>query len=91
MAALEVVVARTERVCPLECDDDKVERDGKCVPRNVTPRKPSVATTRPAAYPLNGAKQEPRSVAADKSSTGRRCAPDCWNARYRNKPRCADC
>src|SRR5262245_46827581 len=30
--ALEAVTARTERVCPLECEVDKVEsRDGKCV------------------------------------------------------------
>ena len=29
--ALELVVARTERVCPLECDTGKIERNGKCV------------------------------------------------------------
>ena len=29
--ALELVVARTERVCPLECDAGKIERNGKCV------------------------------------------------------------
>jgi len=33
MAVLEAVVARTERVCPLECDGDKVESNGKCVPK----------------------------------------------------------
>ena len=33
LTALEVVVARTERVCPLECDGDKIERNGKCVPK----------------------------------------------------------
>jgi hypothetical protein len=29
--ALELVVARTEPVCPLECDAGKIERNGKCV------------------------------------------------------------
>ena len=33
MAVLEVVVARTGRVCPLECGDDKIESNGKCVPK----------------------------------------------------------
>jgi hypothetical protein len=33
MAVLEAVVARTGRVCPLECDGDKVESNGKCVPK----------------------------------------------------------
>jgi tRNA A-37 threonylcarbamoyl transferase component Bud32 len=29
--------------------------------------------------------------AASESASGRRCAPDCWNVRNRNRPRCADC
>ena len=33
VAVLEAVVARTGRVCPLECDGDKVESNGKCVPK----------------------------------------------------------
>jgi hypothetical protein len=33
MVVLEAVVARNGRVCPLECDADKVEKDGKCVPK----------------------------------------------------------
>jgi serine/threonine protein kinase len=32
-ALLEVVTAKTGRVCPLECADDKIEINGKCVPR----------------------------------------------------------
>jgi hypothetical protein len=32
-AALEAVAARTGRVCPLECEDDKIEVSGKCVQR----------------------------------------------------------
>jgi uncharacterized caspase-like protein len=33
VTVLEAVVARNGRVCPLECVEDKVEKDGKCVPR----------------------------------------------------------
>src|SRR4029077_16018717 len=33
IAALTAVLVRTGRVCPLECDGDKVESNGKCVPR----------------------------------------------------------
>jgi hypothetical protein len=33
MTVLEAVVARTGRVCPLECEDDKIEKDDKCVPK----------------------------------------------------------
>lgn len=32
-AALDAVSERKVRVCPLDCDDDEVERDGKCVAR----------------------------------------------------------
>ena len=31
MAALESLKNQRARVCPLECDDDEVERDGRCV------------------------------------------------------------
>ncbi len=32
-AALSAVVARTERVCPLQCGEGTVESNGKCVPK----------------------------------------------------------
>jgi hypothetical protein len=37
IAALTAVLVRTDRVCPLECDGDKVESNGKCVPGRTTP------------------------------------------------------
>lgn len=39
-AALEAARKHTQRVCPLECDADEVERDGKCVARSVAPAPP---------------------------------------------------
>ena len=38
---LEVVVARTDRVCPLECSDDKMESNGKCVQKARPAARPS--------------------------------------------------
>ena len=43
VTALEMVGARTGRVCPLECDAEQVERNGKCVekPRPLPSKKPA--------------------------------------------------
>ena len=58
LIALEKVVARTERVCPLECDKDKIERNGKCVgyeepkaPEPKTQTKPKTDTANRADRP----------------------------------------
>lgn len=40
-AAIEAVAARRERVCPLPCDDDEVERDGACVAKAARTRSAS--------------------------------------------------
>ena len=40
-AAIEAVAARRERVCPLSCDDDEVERDGACVAKAARARSAS--------------------------------------------------
>ena len=42
MPALEAVVAKSGRVCVVECDADKFERDGKCVPRSAPAKKPVI-------------------------------------------------
>ena len=36
-AALEAARKQMQRVCPLECDNGEVERDGKCMARSVAP------------------------------------------------------
>jgi hypothetical protein len=41
--ALEVVAARADRVCPLECDGDKTERNGKCIEKAKPAKKEPVA------------------------------------------------
>jgi hypothetical protein len=41
--ALEAVAARADRVCPLECDGDKVERNGKCMEKTKPAKKEPVA------------------------------------------------
>ena len=52
IAALTAVLVRTDRVCPLECDGDKVESNGKCVPKANHPepgaKAPSSDRERPA-------------------------------------------
>jgi hypothetical protein len=58
IAALEAVVARSARVCPLQCDMDKIERNGKCVgyaePKAPVPKtqtKPKTGTANRADRP----------------------------------------
>ena len=52
IAALTAVLVRTDRVCPLECDGDKVESSGKCVPKASHPepraKAPASDRERPA-------------------------------------------
>lgn len=44
--AIEAVEARRERVCPLACDDDEVERDGACVAKPKAKRTRSASRSR---------------------------------------------
>src|SRR5262245_35244899 len=46
--ALEAVTARTERVCPLECEGDKVDSDGKCAQKPSKKRQVDVKRPAPA-------------------------------------------
>jgi hypothetical protein len=44
---LDFVRSRPDRVCPLECGAQKVERNGQCVARDKEPAKPSARSTEP--------------------------------------------
>lgn len=37
---LDAVSRKRDRVCPLSCDDDEIEKDGRCVAKPVTTRAP---------------------------------------------------
>jgi uncharacterized caspase-like protein len=45
-AVLQQLLAKKERVCPLQCKDDEVERGDKCVPRQRTIEKGPVPATK---------------------------------------------
>jgi hypothetical protein len=78
--ARDAIADRKSRICPLDCDDDEVEKDGKCVPDTLArTKKPSAAkrdtsssreTTREAAP----RKPQPRpSAEGKKSGSGGLC------------------
>jgi hypothetical protein len=71
MPALEAVVAKSGRVCVVECEADRIERDGKCVPRSAPAKKPVItkaqsseknAEERRPATPNKPAERNPGSI-----------------------------
>jgi hypothetical protein len=83
LTVLEAVVARNERVCPLECDDGQVVSDGKCVTRALREKNLNASKEPGNRAGETREREKPRRAesAASKSAatgSGRSCGYGFW-------------
>jgi Caspase domain len=85
-AALQAIANQKGRVCSLECDDDEVEADGKCVPKRPEAKARSETKSRSSSSnspgsPGSSARQRPAASASPPVSTSGKI---CWDSFSRN-------
>lgn len=74
--ALQAIANQKGRVCPIECDDDETEVDGKCVPK-----KSQSKSSRPSSS-STGSRQ--RQGSSSSGSSGSSSGKICWDSYQRS-------